>query len=200
MTKKKELDYFEVYTFSDIPYYQPYPVYSVSEKGNLYNIRSILQPSLKSRKKFTRGKQLSKRSTQAKIVDALINIGYFEGLIVIPEFPIIIQNSLRLPGQCGGFYLLDYFFPQLSLSLELDSDYHDPGKDQIRDSYLSLLGITTFRVMNLERPQVQKTKFKEFISLLQSSTPKEDPVVFDFLGNIREFKEKNMNDSGLWRL
>lgn len=106
----KEINYFETYTFGDFPYYQPYPVYSVSESGKIYNIKSIIQPSLTSKKKFTRNKQLKgKRSTQARIMDALINIGYFEPLIIIPEFPVIIQNSLRLPKQEGGLYYLDYF-------------------------------------------------------------------------------------------
>lgn len=198
---KKEINYFETFSFADIPYPQVFPVYSVSESGKIYNIRSIIQPSPKSKKKFTRNKQLSKRSMQAKIVDALINIGYFENLIVIPEFPVIIQNSLRLPGQSGGYYLLDYFFPQLSLSLELDSDYHDPGKDSMRDQYLESIGIKTFRIMNLEKPQVQKTKFKEFISLLQSLTPQEKPKIFDFLDNIRAVKNTGGGiDLGLWKV
>lgn len=201
MAKKKEINYFEVYTFADIPYYQPYPVYTVSENGRIYNIKSIIQPDLKSRKKFTRRKQLLKRSAQARLVDALINIGYFENLIVIPEFPIIIQNSLRLPEQAGGFYYLDYFFPQLSLALELDSDLHNQDKDSIRDSYMELLGIKTFRIMNLEKPQVQKTRFKEFVTLLQSMTPSEKPITFDFLGNIRSIKDKQDEvDLGLWNL
>ena len=29
----KEINYFETYTFGDFPYYQPYPVYSVSESS-----------------------------------------------------------------------------------------------------------------------------------------------------------------------
>lgn len=190
--KKKEINYLETFIFSDFPYHQPYPVYTVSEAGKIYNVKSIIQPDLRSKKKFTRNKQLSKRSAQARLVDALINIGYFENLIVVREFPVIIQNSLRISGQSGGFYYLDYFFPQLSLSLELDSDLHNPEKDLVRDKYLELLGIKTFRIMNLEKPQIQETRFREFVALLQSMTPREKPVVFDFLGNIRSLKDKRV--------
>lgn len=198
----KEINYFETYTFGDFPYYQPYPVYSVSESGKIYNIKSIIQPSLTSKKKFTRNKQLKgKRSTQARIMDALINIGYFEPLIIIPEFPVIIQNSLRLPKQEGGLYYLDYFFPQLSWCVELDSSLHDPEKDEIRDQYLERLGIHTFRILNFEKASVQKTRFREFTALLRSLSPSETPKVFDFMGNIRSVKGNigsNIN-SGLWK-
>ena len=50
---KKEIDYLEDFMFPDIPW-QTYPVYSVSEKGNLYNLKNIIYPSPKSAKKFTR--------------------------------------------------------------------------------------------------------------------------------------------------
>jgi hypothetical protein len=50
-----EKNYLEVFFFPDIPW-QPYPVYSVSEKGNVYSIKNILHPNDKSAKKFTRNK------------------------------------------------------------------------------------------------------------------------------------------------
>ena len=119
--KKKDIDYLETFVFPDIPF-QKYPVYSVSESGHIFNLKSILYPSPKSAKKFTRRKQLVHRSTQAKIFDALINVGFWEPLIVVREFPVIIQNHLRLPGLDGGYFLLDYYFPNLDLCVELDSD------------------------------------------------------------------------------
>ena len=84
-----EKNYLEVFFFPDIPW-QPYPVYSVSEKGNVYNLKNVLYPNASSAKKFTRNKQLRQRSAQAKMFDMLINIGFWDPLIVVKEFPIVI--------------------------------------------------------------------------------------------------------------
>ena len=139
MPKKKTINYKETFTFPDIPVL--YPVYALSESGKVMNFKSISYPTPKSKKKFTRNKQLSQRSMQAKIFDALINVGYFDPLIVYREFPVVIQNALRLPGQSGMYYYLDYYFPELHLAVELDSDLHNPEKDKLRDLYLNKLGI-----------------------------------------------------------
>lgn len=187
MAKKKEIDYLETFMFPDIPY-QVYPVYAVSETGKVVNIKSMLYPSPKSRKKFTRRKQLVYRSLQAKIFDALINVGYFNPLPVIKEFPIIIQNTLRLPGQDGMWYLGDYFFPTMNLIVELDSDLHKADKDLVRDAYLSRLGIRTFRMNGFEKESVQRGKFHELTGLLRSITPLAQPRVFDFGKDIRSLK------------
>lgn len=176
------MDYLETFTFKDIPW-QPYPVYSVSEKGHIYNIKNVLYPNPTSIKRFTRNKQLKKRSMQAKFFDMLINIGYWDPLIVVREFPVIIQNHLR--GKIhGGFFLLDYYFPTLCLNVELDSEYHSEEKDNLRDEYLGGLGIKTFRISNLEKPEVQKNKFKELTLEMRRMNPTEGPRVFSFLDNI----------------
>lgn len=189
-TESKITNYLETFLFPDIPY-QPYPVYSISEKGNLFNLRSILYPNPTSAKKFTRKKQLSHRSTQAKIFDALINVGYFDPLPCYREFPIIIQNHLRLSGQDGSYYLCDYFFPTLKddkghwgLSIELDSELHDPEKDILRDQYFEKIGILVFRIRNLERPDVQKGKFREVTGMMRTLENCGSPRVFSFLDNI----------------
>ena len=111
-TEAKIKNYLETFSFPDITF-QLYPVYSISQSGVLFNFKSVIYPSEVSAKKFTRKKQLSHRSLQAKIFDALINVGYFEPLTVIREYPIVVQNHLRLEGQTGSFYLCDYFFPTL---------------------------------------------------------------------------------------
>lgn len=183
--KKKEINYLETFVFPDIPG-QSYPVYSVSEKGHIFNVKSIIYPNPKSIKKFTRKKQLSRRSTQAKIFDAFINVGYFNPLTVFREFPIIIQNVIRESVDVdGGFFLLDYFFPELMLCVELDSDYHSEEKDKARDEYLKRIGITTFRIRNLEKESQQKTKFKELVEYMKSQNPKPFRP-FNFLGNIHK--------------
>lgn len=177
--KKAEKNYSETFMFGDIPG-QLYPVYVRCSTGKIVNFKSIIQPNPRSRKKFTRRKQLIKRSLQAKIFDSLINIGYFDPLPVIKEFPIVILNSKRLKGQDGLFVLLDYYFPTLGLAVELDSDYHDPDKDKIRDEYLKELGITTFRINGLEKESVQKSEFKKLTALMRSIKPLQSPLLFDF--------------------
>ena len=99
MKRNKKINYLETFTFPDI--YQVYPVYALSESGRVVNFKSIIYPNSRSKKKFTRNKQLSNRSLQAKIFDALIEVGFFDPLIVYKEFPVVIQNSMRVPGQSG---------------------------------------------------------------------------------------------------
>ena len=183
----KEIDYLETFVFPDSPF-QRYPVYIVSEGGHVFNLKSILYPSPKSAKKFTRRKQLIHRSTQAKIFDAFINVGYWEPLTVIREFPIIIQNHLRLPDLQGGYFLLDYYFPELSLCVELDSDLHYEKKDDIRDNYLSQLGIEVYRIRHFERPDVQSGRFRELTKKMREMTPTNNPKIFSFTDNIRLLK------------
>ena len=184
MSKKKTINYKETFTFPDIPVL--YPVYALSESGKVMNFKSISYPTPKSKKKFTRNKQLSQRSMQAKIFDAFINIGYFDPLIIYREFPVVIQNALRLPGQGGMYYYLDYYFPELHLAVELDSDLHDPKKDKLRDLYLNKLGITVFRIQDLQKPNIQKTKFKELTALIRN-TGKKNPIQFDFCKDIFQY-------------
>lgn len=186
MNKKNTINYSETFMFPDIPW-QTYPVYSVSESGKVYNLKSVLYPSPGSKKKFTRAKQLGRRSMQAKFFDMLINIGYWKPLTVIPEFPIIIQNSRRIPGVTGGYYLIDYYFPELRLAVELDSELHSAEADKSRDLYLSGLGVQVYRISNLEKPAVQKSKFPGLLEKVRSIVP-EDPIPFCFLDNIRDLK------------
>lgn len=179
----KTVDYMETFVFPDIPT-QVYPVYSVSEKGNVFNFKNIIYPNAKSIKKFTRNKQLKSRSQQARIFDSFINIGYFNPLITYREFPIVIQNHLRLSNLGGGYFLLDYYFPQLRLAVELDSDLHSEEKDKLRDTYLEKIGIQVFRIKNLEKESIQKTKFKDLTKLMRGLEIKNYPQ-FSFLDNIR---------------
>lgn len=175
----------KTFTFPDIPW-QPYPEQSISKSGRKYNLKSIIYPNPSSRKKFTRNKQLVKRSLQAKFFDAFINIGYFDPLTVVREFPIVILNSLRLPGLDNGFILLDYFIPNLKddkhwgLDIELDSDLHSPDKDKIRDEYLENLGILVFRISHLEKSETQKKRFKDLVKVMNSMTRTDSPRVFSF--------------------
>jgi hypothetical protein len=180
----KEKNYLETFTFPDIPW-QPYPVYSVSEKGRVYNFKNTVYPSPSSIKRFTRNKQLKKRSMQAKFFDFLINIGFWDPLVVVREFPVVISNLKRPAGVEGGFFLLDYYFPTLRLAVELDSEYHNGKKDGLRDKYLEGIGIKTYRISHLERVDIQKKEFKALCAEMRRMEPLENPGVFDFSINIR---------------
>lgn len=178
-------NYLETFLFPDIPG-QSYPVYSVSKKGKIFNLKAIIYPNTTSIKRFTRKKQLRFRSLQAKIFDSIINIGYFDPLTVYKEFPIVIQNHLRISEQNGAVYFLDYYIPELKLSIELDSELHKIDKDHVRDKYLKeKLGITTFRMRNFEKEATQKKEFHELTKLMRSIEPIKNPAPFSFLDNIR---------------
>ena len=172
------------FNFPDIPW-QPYPVYSISKSGRKYNFKSIIYPNSRSAKKYTRKKQLTKRSMQAKIFDAIINIGYFDPLVVTREFPILVDHNRTTLD--GGYLLLDYFIPNLrdnkfwGLDIELDSEYHSQEKDMLRDEYLQdVLGVKVFRISHLEKSEVQKKQFKELTNLMRTMERSDSPRVFTF--------------------
>ena len=182
--KKKEINYTDTFVFPGIDVV--YPVYALSESGKVINFKSVSYPNPRSIKRYTRLKQLRKRSLQAKIFDAIINIGYFDPLTVWREFPVVIQNSRRLPGQTGTYYYLDYYFPEVRLAVELDSDLHDPAKDAIRDQYLGSLGIMVFRMTGLDKPEVQRKMFPVLAKALRDRGVL-GRIDFDFLHDIRLF-------------
>jgi hypothetical protein len=190
--KKKEINYSETFVFPGIDVV--YPVYAISESGKIINFKSVSYPNPRSIKKFTRQKQLRYRSLQAKIFDAIINIGYFNPLTVWIEFPVVIQNSLRLPGQTGTYYYLDYYFPEVRVAVELDSDLHDPSKDAIRDQYLRNIGIETFRMTGLDKTSIQKKEFPKLSKLLRDRGIL-GRLNFDFSHDIRLFSEKKSPES-----
>lgn len=186
--KKTTTQWLETFMFPDIPIL--YPVYAFNEEGKVINFKGIIYPTPKSKKKFTRAKQLSNRSLQAKMFDMLIRIGYFSPLQVWPEFPIVIQNSQRLPGQSGMYLLLDYYFPELHLAVELDSELHNTDKDKIRDKYLEKLGIKVYRLNGLHKPSVQSKDFKNLTSEMRKIgiLPQ---LTFDFQRDIRDWVQKS---------
>lgn len=191
MAKKKEINYKETFMFPDIPG-QTFPVYALGKDGRLANFKSIIYPNPRSVKRFTRNKQLRFRSKQAAMFDCLINIGYFGGLNVYREFPVIIQNSKRMPGQDGGlYYMCDYYIPALKLAIELDSELHNPAKDEIRDKYLfEVYGIRVFRMEAFDKPATQKGRFKELIKILKETTPLENPEPLCMTNDLYEWLEK----------
>lgn len=93
MAKKKTINYLDTFVFPGIPDIL-YPVYAITESGKTINFKAIAYPNPRSKKRFTRQNQLSKRSLQAKIFDAIVNIGYFNPLTVWTEFPEFFFKTL----------------------------------------------------------------------------------------------------------
>lgn len=177
--------------------FQSFPVYALSKTGRIVNFKNVVYPNATSAKKYTRRKQLVRRSQQAKLFDMLINIGYFDGLgEVVKEMPIIIENSKRPEGLTSGlFWLLDYYFPNIRLAVELDSEYHEgersERKDKLRDKYLlENHGIQVFRMKNFHLESVQRGKFHELTALLKTMEPTLEPVPLIFTNDLYEYLKK----------
>ena len=170
--------------------YQTLPDYAIAKTVRLVNFKNIVYPNPRSAKRFTRRKQLVHRSQQARMFDMLINIGYFDGLgEIVREMPVLIENSKRPEGLKGGlFWLIDYYFQNIRVAVELDSEYHDDYKDSLRDKYLQEVhGITVFRMRNLQLESVQKGRFLELKKLLQGCTPTLEPIPLIMTNDLYEY-------------
>ena len=83
-----------------------------------------------------------------------MELDYFKllnlNLNFILEFPLINTRPDIDPNR--SYYLLDYFIPDLSLCIELDSSYHDqnPIKDKLKDQFLASIGIDVYRIYNFQ--------------------------------------------------
>lgn len=92
-------------------------------------------------KKFTnkslgsRGSRLSNRSVQEQLFDLLIRTKFIKDRVV--EEVILPWND--------SYIIVDYYFPDNRLIVELDSSYHDELKDSKRDRFLSSLGLRVER-------------------------------------------------------
>ena len=126
-----------------------YPVYIRDKSGEKYY---DLTKSLVYSNYYSRKYQLDHRSTQAQYFDLLLELDYFKllnlNLNFILEFPLINTRPDIDPNR--SYYLLDYFIPDLSLAIELDSDYHDPIKDKLKDQFLASIGIDVVRIDNFQ--------------------------------------------------
>ena len=125
-----------------------YPVYIKCKDGEgYYNFRKSLTTSNII---FSRPYQLNHRSTQAQYFDLLLELDYFKLLGINYNFiteMVLINTRLDIDPN-RSYYLLDYFIPDLSLCIELDSSYHDqnPIKDKLKDQFLASIGIDVVRI------------------------------------------------------
>jgi len=180
------MDYRETFYIDGIGF-QKYPVYALNKNGRIVNFKAEVYPSSTSARRYTRLKRLKHRSQQERLFDMLINIGYFNGLgEIVREMPILIENSKRPEGLDKGlFFLCDYYFANIRLAVELDSDLHDEISDNLRDRYLENLGIRVFRMKNFQLERTQKTKFHELTELLKSyTTVPEHPTPLIFTNDL----------------
>lgn len=129
-----------------------YPRFISSKSGDYYDFKKVLLNSI-----YGRNYQLNNRSKQSSYFDFTIDINYFQ-INILREIPIIIENKFRPINEERNYYLLDYLIPSKSLVIELDSDFHDPDKDKMKDEYLNKLGLEVYRIYNLTSDDVIKLK------------------------------------------
>jgi hypothetical protein len=155
------------FKFNDIPFID-YPTYIKTKSGKDYY---CLNRSLSGNTIHSRNYQLSNRSLQARYMDLLISVNYFKFLGINEEIyreaPIINTDSEL--SSIRSYYLLDYFIPDLSLCIELDSNYHDENYDKARDLFMRSIGITTYRIYNF---QIDTEKKLDSLAQFISSIPK----------------------------
>ena len=159
-----------------------YPVYiKCKDKEGYYNFRKSVTSSNYSRKY-----QLDHRSTQSYLFDKFIEIGYFKLLGInynfITEMVLINTNLTNDPNR--SYYLLDYFIPDLSLAIELDSDYHDPIKDKLKDQFLASIGIDVVRIDNFQINT--KSKLESLVEYIKGKEEMKFELSYERL--IEEFK------------
>ena len=176
------------FKFNDLPFID-YPIYlKCKDKDEYYNFRKIINSC---HLPYSRSYQLNHRSTQAQYFDLLLELGHFKLLGLdykfIPELPIINTDKLNDPDR--NYYLLDYFIPDLSLCIELDSEYHNPVKDKLKDLFLASISIDVYRIYDFQVDTKDKVD-----SLVQYIRDKDDkPFSIDYSDLIDEYKEYEFN-------
>ena len=163
-----------------------YPVYIKCKDGEgYYNFRKSLTTSNII---FSRPYQLNHRSTQAQYFDLLLELDYFKLLGIdynfIPEFPLINTNLTNDPNR--SYYLLDYFIPDLSLAIELDSNYHNPEYDKLKDQFLASIGIDVVRIDNFQIDT--KSKLESLVEYIKGKEEVKFELSYEEL--IEEYRER----------
>ena len=154
-----------------------YPRFILSKSYDYYDFKKVLSNSI-----YGRNYQLNNRSKQSSHFDFTIDINYFQ-INILKEIPIIIEDKFRSINEERNYYLLDYLIPSKSLVIELDSDYHDPIKDKMKDEYLSKLGLEVYRIYNLTSNDV--IKLKNYINSLSNKEFKLD--YSDLINNSKKY-------------
>jgi very-short-patch-repair endonuclease len=65
-----------------------------------------------------------------------------------------LEGRFRREWVCGGRWIVDFYFPEVRLGIEVDGGYHrstaQRGRDLLKGSALELVGITLLRLTNEE--------------------------------------------------
>ena len=174
------IDLFEYsFKFKDIDL--EYPRFIKLQNGRYFNFMNSISNS-----KYSRRSQLDNRSTQAIKFDTLVDINYFS-FEVIKEVPLINTRLDIDPNR--SYYLLDYFIPDLSLAIELDSDYHDPECDKLKDQFLASIGIDVYRIYNFQINT--KSKLESLVEYIREKKEVKFELSYERL--IEEYKEYRNN-------
>ena len=172
-----------------------YPVYIRDKKNQAksHNFKRSVVSGIRSRKY-----QLDNRSTQAIIFDKLIELDYFKLLNLnfnfILELPLI--NTRPDIDSTRSYYLLDYFIPNLSLAIELDSDYHDPIKDKLKDQFLNSIGIDVVRIDNFQIDT--KSKLESLVEYIREKKEMKFELSYEELIEYSKIKSLDNTDLDIY--
>lgn len=174
------IDLFEYsFKFKDIDL--EYPRFIKLQNGRYFNFMNSISNS-----RYSRRSQLDNRSTQAIKFDTLVDINYFKSE-VIKELPLI--NTRPDIDLTRSYYLLDYFIPNLSLAIELDSDYHNPIKDKLKDKFLNSIGIDVVRIRDFNIGT--KEKLESLVKYIREKKEMKFELSYEEL--IEEYREYRNN-------
>ena len=68
-----------------------------------------------------------------------------------------------------GPYTLDFYCCEAKLCVEMDSDLHDPVRDEIRDNALKKHGILTIRIPNVDYLQLEGNQSRDWLLYIQQT-------------------------------
>ena len=154
-----------------------YPRFILNKtKTKFYDFKRVISSS-----NYSRTYQLNNRSIQSIQFDLLVDIDYFS-IPIYKEF-VLINTDLD-NDKTRSYYLLDYFIPSKSLCIELDSDLHNEDKDNLKDKFLTSLGIKVLRIRDFNIDT--KTKLNSILNFIQSNPYNEFEV--DYSELIEEFE------------
>lgn len=138
-------------------------VFQLNDVDNIYYPKEYEKLfSYTGKGRCSRNHHLNNRSTQEKLMDLLVRISYFNAKI-LREVPFINKKS---------YYLADYYLPDRSLIIELDSDLHDKEMDEIRDEYFKTLGIKVVRFKDFTASYDEINKMKSIINSIKPHNPR----------------------------
>ena len=164
-----------------------YPRFILNKnKDKYYDFKRVISSS-----NYSRTYQLNNRSIQSIQFDLLVDIDYFS-IPIYKEF-VLINTDLD-NDKTRSYYLLDYFIPSKSLCIELDSDLHNEDKDNLKDKFLTSLGIKVLRIRDFNIDT--KTKLNSILNFIQSNPYNEFEVDYsELIEEFEEYKKKESKES-----